>query len=69
MDEYRIIHKGTGKWLLQFRAKHEKNWRYLCDGKTPLLCFKKMDYTAGLNLDIVFRIILEDKENGNITKG
>lgn len=62
MDEYRIIHKGTGKWLLQFRAKYEKNWRYLAEGKTPLLCFKKMDYSAGLNHDIIFNIKLEEQD-------
>ena len=61
MDEYRIINKGTGKWLLQFRATAKHNWGFIADGKTPLLCFKKMDYSEGLNHNIVFNIELEEQ--------
>ena len=36
MNEYRIINKGTGKWLLQFRATKRHNWGFIAEGKTPL---------------------------------
>ena len=61
--EYRIIDKGTGKWLLQQRDKYDKNWRFVSESKSVIVCFYNLLKKLNLlkNHLKVYRVRIEEQ--------